>query len=553
MYGLLLAALMALNVESTIDSVVVYPDQAMVVRTARLQVSGSDQLVFPDLPGILDDNSVRIRAPGLKIGEVQVKPGYTAEPTPRVKQLQDSVKKLGRLARQYADEGKVLEAKLVFLNSVKLGGPELMSKELTGARVDAGSWNSALNFLADQLTAVNKRQAELEELKTALELVSSAVERELEDVRARVENRKTVVADVIATTGDRYDVTLSYQVPGSVSWEPYYELRASPTDENVSLAYYVRMEQSTNEDWNGVNMALSTAQPSAGGVAPEPRPWYLDLAEAQGYVLMNKADLGIVNNPSRGWPTSAAVQAQTGQYNQPPVPQVTSIEAGISLQYAMPGKITLKSGEDAKKFFLHDEKMPADFSYYAYPRIRTASYLRAKLQNSSDFVFLAGSANTYVGDEFTGKTALPNIAPGESANPSFGIDDRMKVSHKRVRIFTSKTGLFGKRTRVELEFKTTVENYHNKPVTMTLVEQIPTSAHNDIKVGLTKLDVKGAIENKDNGTYTYTLEMKPQEKVVVNIGYFVEYPTQTKIAGLFDALPASRANELQQKYEMMKK
>jgi hypothetical protein len=88
---------------------------------------------------------------------------------------------------------------------------------------------------------------------------------------------------------------------------------------------------------------------------------------------------------------------------------------------------------------------------------------------------------------------------------------------------------------------------------MTLVEQIPTSAHNDIKVGLTKLDVKGAIENKDNGTYTYTLEMKPQEKVVVNIGYFVEYPTQTKVAGLFDALPASRANELQQKYEMMKK
>jgi hypothetical protein len=129
----------------------------------------------------------------------------------------------------------------------------------------------------------------------------------------------------------------------------------------------------------------------------------------------------------------------------------------------------------------------------------------------------------------------------------------MKVSHKRVRIFTAKTGLFGKRTRVELEFKTTVENYHNKPVTMTLVEQIPISAHNDIKTGLTKLDLKGAVENKDNGTYTYTLEMKPQEKVVINIGYFVEYPTQTRIAGLFDALPASRANELQMKYEQMKK
>ena len=125
MYGLILTALLALNVESAIDSVVVYPDQAMVIRVAQPQVSGSEQLVFPDLPGILDDNSVRIRAPGLKIGEVQVKPGYTAEPTPRVQQLEDSLKKLGRLDRQYTDEKTMLAAKQAFLNSVKLGGPEL--------------------------------------------------------------------------------------------------------------------------------------------------------------------------------------------------------------------------------------------------------------------------------------------------------------------------------------------------------------------------------------------------------------------------------------------
>jgi uncharacterized protein (TIGR02231 family) len=551
MYGLILSALLALNVESTIDSVVVYPDQAMVIRVAHPSVSGSAQLVFPDLPGILDDNSVRIRAPGLKIGEVQVKPGYTAEPTPRVKQLEDSVKKLTRLDRQFNDEKVMLGAKQAFLNSVKLGGPELMSRELAGGKVDAGSWKAALSFVGEEMIAAGRRLAEVEELQTELGRVRYAVQQELNAVRAKVENRKTVIADVIAGASDRYDVTLAYQVPGSVSWEPYYELRASPTDENVALSYYVRMEQSTNEDWNGVNMALSTARPSAGGVAPEPRPWYLDLAEAQGYVLQQKerfmGNADISRIPVNQLANLVGLQAGVSQS------QVTPVEAGISLQYAMPGRITLKSGEDAKKFFLHDEKMPADFSYYAYPRIRTASYLRAKLQNSSDFVFLAGNANTYVGDEFTGKTALPNIAPGESANPSFGIDDRMKVSHKRVRIFTAKTGLFGKRTRVELEFKTTVENYHNKPVTMTLVEQIPISAHNDIKTGLTKLDLKGAVENKDNGTYTYTLEMKPQEKVVINIGYFVEYPTQTRIAGLFDALPASRANELQMKYEQMKK
>ena len=90
---------------------------------------------------------------------------------------------------------------------------------------------------------------------------------------------------------------------------------------------------------------------------------------------------------------------------------------------------------------------------------------------------------------------------------------------------------------------------------MTLVEQIPTSANSDIKVGLTKLEPQGWVENKDNGTYTYTFEMKPQEKLAVNISYVVEYPTATKIAGLFDAINPTRSLELNQKHdqEQMKK
>jgi uncharacterized protein (TIGR02231 family) len=557
MYGLILSALLALNVESTIDSVVVYPDQAMVVRRATANISGSGQFVFPDLPGILDDNSVRIRATGLKIGEVQVKPGYSAEPTPRMKQLEDSLKKLDRQARVYTNEKAMLAAKMEFLGSVKVAGPDLMSKELSAGKVDAGNWNAAIGFLGTQMMAVSSRQLEVDDLAAALTKVRYAVSQELSDVRARVENRKTVVADVVALEGGSHEVTLSYQVPGSVSWEPYYELRASPTDETVTLAYYVRMEQSTNEDWNGVSMMLSTARPAAGGVAPEPKPWYVDLAEAQSYTLQLKTNRAITQQNIDGWNMSKAEVQQQVPRQVPVFGEASRVvlptEAGISLQYAMPGRMTLKSGEDAKKFFLHEEKMPADFSYYVYPRVRTASYLRAKVQNSSDFVFLGGNANTYVGDEFTGQTTLANVAPGESANPSFGIDDRMKVHHQRTRLFTSRTGLFSKRTRVDFEFKTTIENYHTKPVTMTLVEQIPTSAHDDIKVSLTKLEPKGAVENKENGTYTFTFEMKPQEKLVVSIGYAVEYPTKTKIAGLYDAINPARALELEQKYEMKKK
>ena len=558
MYAVFLSVLLALNVQSTIDSVVVYPDQAMIVRKATVSVSGSSQLAFPELPGVLDDNSVRFHVAGLQIGEVQVKPNYLDEPTPRVRQLEDSLRRLNRQNRSYTDEQAMLAAKQEFLNSVKVGGPDQMSKELATGKVDAGNWTTAINFLGTQMMAISNRLAEIGELQAELVRVTSATEQELDNVRAKVENRKTVLVDVVAPEPGSYEVTLAYRVPGSVSWEPYYELRADPATDNVSLAYYVRMEQSTNEDWNGVRMMLSTARPSAGGVAPEPKPWFVDLAEAVAYTLQFRNKVVYGQNQANMNADETMQQSQTEGWlgNAPAAPPaVTPNDAGISLQYAMPGEITLKSGEDPKKFFLHDEKMPADFSYYVYPRVQAVSYLRAKLQNSSDFVYLRGKANTYVGDEFTGNTEMVNVAPGESANPSFGIDDRMKVHHVRTRLFTSRTGLFGKRTKVDFEFKTTIENYHNKPVTMTLVEQIPTSAHNDVKVSLTKLEPRGAVENKDNGTYTFTFEMKPQEKIIVNIGYAVEYPTSTKIAGLYDAINPARANELDQQYElkMMKK
>jgi len=545
MHAIILAALVAVNVSSHIDSVVVYPDQAMVVRKATAGVSGSTQLVFAGLPGILDDNSVRIRVPGLKLGEVQVKPSYIAEPTPRVKLLEDSLKRLDRRAKVLANEKAMLAAKMEFLASVKAAGPDQMSKELSGGKVDPDNWNAAIGFLGTQMMAVSGRQLDLDEQASELSLVRRAVAQELADVRARVENRKTVVVDVAAAEPGSYDVTLGYRLPGAVSWEPYYELRAMPADETVTLAYYVRMEQSTNEDWNNVAMMLSTARPSAGGVAPEPRPWYVDLAEAQSYKLITKQERARAQ--AEGW--SNNVDGKMMVQRQVAIPQAVPVEAGISLQYAMPGRITLKSGEDPKKFFLTDTKMAAGFSYYAYPRVRTAPYLRASVQNGSDFVFLAGKANTYVGDEFTGSTRLSNVAPGESASPSFGVDDRMKVHHQRTRLLTSRSGFFSKRTRTEFGFKTTIENYHTKPVTMTLVEQIPTSANSGIKVGLTKLEPRGWVQNKDNGTYTFTFEMKPQEKLVVNISYVVEYPTATKVAGLFDAINPARSLELNRMYD----
>ena len=159
--SVILLVLQAMTASSQVDSVVVYPHQVLVVRTASVTVTGSGELVFPNLPGALDDNSVRIKAPGIRVGEVQVRRGYLAEPTPEVKRLLARVQDLEDQSKGLEDESAVLKAKEEFLNSVKLGAPEIIAKDLQQGKVATESWRGALAFVGDELMKVKARQVKL--------------------------------------------------------------------------------------------------------------------------------------------------------------------------------------------------------------------------------------------------------------------------------------------------------------------------------------------------------------------------------------------------------
>uniref|UniRef100_A0A7C6A8R5 Mucoidy inhibitor MuiA family protein n=1 Tax=candidate division WOR-3 bacterium TaxID=2052148 RepID=A0A7C6A8R5_UNCW3 len=522
MLTFLLAFLFGLTIESKIDSVIIYPNQALVVRKASVTLTGPATLNFKDLTGMLDDNTVRVKAEGLKIGEVQIKREYIEKPSPQVKALEEKIKDIESDIRDLDNEKEVLKAKETFLNSVKLGAPELIAKELQAGKVAPESWRQGLKFMADELAKTKERQAEIDDEKKELQDTLQALKKELSDVRALTENRKEVIVDVGLTEAGTYPIELSYIIPQSVWWKPYYELRANPSEGKVGINYFAKIAQKTGEDWENVKVILSTAQPAKGGVAPEPTPWFLTLEEI---VLKPAVTEAVIQENRHAVSTTRAPEEAKAEI------EVPRVETGISLQYVIPGKVSLKSGEAEKKIALYSAALPAEFEYYIYPKAQPIAYLQGKMLNKTEYIFLGGEANAYVGSEFTGKTRIPSIAPEESTVVSFGIDERVKVKHDLIKTFTSKTA--NKRQKTEFLFKTTVENYHTKPVKLTLIEQIPVSQQKEITVKLTKLEPKSDEENKDIGTFTYTREIQPKEKFVVDLGYFVEYPIGRRVMGLY--------------------
>lgn len=523
MFAVLLA-LMSVNVSSSIDSVVVYPHLVQVIRTARVSVSGPGELVFTGLPGALDDNTVRVSAPGLGVGEVQVRRGYLAEPTPAVKKLEQKVKDLEDKLKKLRDEADIVKAKIEFLQSIKLGTPELIAKELQQGKVSVQSWREALSFLAEEMARAMARQIgidrEQEEVKKELE----AARQEYNDARAQMENRKEVKLDYSATAGT-YEVRLSYAVPYAASWSPYYELRAQPDRDKVALSYFCKLAQKTGEDWERVKVVISTSRPEFGVTLPAPEPWYVSLIETW-------------DRPTYGGAMTTEAMPAPGVAMKAEVPehlyeQVEAVETGISLQYVIPGRVSLKSGEPAKKLLLREASLAAEYSYFSLPRSRPQAFLQGKLVNTTPFVFLAGEAGTYVGDEYTGSSYLPAVAPGETTELSFGTDERVKVTRELVKSFKSRGGLFSRTEKIQFVYKTTVENYLPRTIRIEVVEQVPVSQQSEVKVTVNRVEPKFLEQDRDKGTYTWKPELESKARFVIDLDFTVEYPAGRRIQGLY--------------------
>jgi len=515
-----------LSVSSSPDSVVVYPSGAYIHRTATVSLSGDTVIRFDDLPGGLDEASVRIESPaGVRISEVKVVQGYLKEPSPRIKALEDTVRLYQDRIKAANDEKDVLSAKEKYLASIEVGGPQIASHELISAKVDAKSWQAGLDFLGSELAKVRARQREIDRLIPALNDTLSAYQQKLYAEQELVKTRKSIEVSVRPTKAGTYRFGISYIVPQGAGWTPSYELRALPENEKVEIAFNALIWQKTGEDWKSVKAVLSTTRPSLRQ-APPLEPWYVDIYEPYyGYGGFEKAMAPTMTEAPKG-----AYAEEEEEEVQAPLPPV---ETGVSLLYPIRERIALGTGEEPRKILVTSDEFPASFEYYAYPRLDPTAYLTGSFENASDFHYLPGECLLYVGDEYTGKTYLPDFAPGQADTVTFGADERIKIAREPLKELKSKAGIFGNKKKIELGYKLTVENYLKKGITLILYEAVPLPKTKDIVVSGVKVEPKPDGEDKDKKLYSWTLRMKALDKWEARISFSVEWPKDKQIQGLY--------------------
>ncbi|MFZ5862814.1 MAG: mucoidy inhibitor MuiA family protein [Nitrospirota bacterium] len=520
--------------QSRIDAVTVYLNAARVTRVAKIDLPAGDVRVT--LEGLTDqllDDSLRVSGAGSAKAQVF---GAVVERVPHVettakdvRAAEDNLLALKDQERGLDDQLKQAASRRELLDSMRSTYVKERTENLAVRPMDPKEWTGFVDFVAKQYDTVLEQIRTTEVAKRDLAKQIHAAQQALDQIRGRGSLvTKNVVVDLHANQPGAFELAVSYVVP-SASWSPIWDARLDADNQTIALSLYGSVRQFSGEDWTNVALALSTAQPSRGIEVPDLFPQYLEpirpmapaalmpRALSKGRADEMKAEEGVMMAYDAMAPAEAAVT-----------------QGLLAATFTAPRRESIDSSGTPRRAFLSTFPLKAELTRLAAPKLDEQAVLTAKATNESGPVLLPGPVNIFLGDELTGKTSLPLTAPGDEIKLAFGPDDRVKIERKIIERKHETTGVFSKEDLYRYRIRTTVKNLYPTPVTVTILDQVPVSRDETIKVSI--LDKSTSPTDPEDPTkpgvrrYTYTLQPKAEQ--VIDLGYEVRFPKGQMIGGL---------------------
>ncbi len=165
--------------------------------------------------------------------------------------------------------------------------------------------------------------------------------------------------------------------------------------------------------------------------------------------------------------------------------------------------------------------LPAIYQYYSVPKIDKDAFLIANIVEWEQYNLLEGEANLFFEDTYVGKTLLDVRYASDTLEISLGRDKNVSVKREKAEDFTSKQFIGNKKEETR-EWRTTVKNNKNQPISMVLLDQVPVSTLEEIEVNIENLS--GARHNSETGEIKWEFELAPNENKAFELKYAIKYP-----------------------------
>jgi uncharacterized protein (TIGR02231 family) len=537
------AALEARNARMT--EVTVYPDRAEVVREATVEVpAGASTIEFKDVPFAADPSSLRVSAKGVEtvLGAVVIRErADTPKETPELVALRDEVKRLeGELAK-VASQDRVAADLREFLKSLRATTAQRESENIGSGRVDPAGIAAVYDLLAKRLGDLGDdelaRREQAVKLAKDLELARAklAATPAAGSIRSRVAE-----AEIEARQAGTLTLRLAYLVAGA-SWAPAYRATLDPVTGEVALVSEGVVRQRTGEDWKGVALKLSTAAPALG-VAPPEMASLLLRPRTEGVV--GGVVGGVESDRFRELPVAGryyqnvldlAPGAQDRMADRVPAAPLEAqvVHSAYNVAFEVPGRSDVPADSGDHRVVLRQEDLTGTLTYRAAPALEPAAFLTSIVRAPAQYPLLSGTMRVLAGGAYLGVYSIPETPAGAELTVPFGRDNRVKIDRVRQPQDRSLEGLTGKTKQIAYEFRTSVENLRDQPVTMILEDRVPVSEDERIVVEMGKGTTPDHTPSKTRpGVLLWKLTLAPREKKNVVLAYTVRHPKDLGVPGL---------------------
>ena len=274
------------KVKTAAEKVTLFIDGAQVTRTRQIDIpAGNSTVVFTGLSPYLDDKSMQVGAKGrFTVTAVNRLFNHTdsLERSTRQQALEQELDKIRQQQKKQQAAREVIDAETELLKvNCSVGGrnvatPLAAIKELN-------------EYYASRMQELKRRTLELDAQAQAL---SDRERQALADLTQLGGRQSAPMSEVEvrieAPAACKGLFTLTYYVRNA-GWFPSYDIRSGGLSEPVEIAYKANIFQNTREEWQNVELTLSSSNPNTGGIAPQLRTWWLDYGLAAPRYDLNTA------------------------------------------------------------------------------------------------------------------------------------------------------------------------------------------------------------------------------------------------------------------------
>ena len=532
-----------IRANSRIDAVTVFPSGAEIVRIAEAQVeSGDNTLIFTDLPGDLQTDTLRVEgasAGKIEIGSVDSR--FVAIPSTATgaqrKKLNDAIELL-------QDERTVLDQTISDAEYQKSLMQQLAAnafapppKDSPAKSFGAQDLGSLLDLVGGKLQTLSKLVLDSRVRQRDIDKQVADLNGELEQLAPQDEQRMVVTVHLAAPVATSGTFKLRYRI-ANAGWRPIYDARLVSPDKDtkakIELVRRADVVQSTTENWNDVALVLSTARPSGATAAPDIMPFRIGMYNEQA-----RGDTGALAglvSKNAAKPESSVAEAPVVAPKEKELDDVAQLQAGVEVAgfqalYLIAGRVSIDNTGTAKKVRIDTTQLEAELSARAVPKLDVNAYLTASFTLAGDTPLLPGAVMLYRDGVFIGQGALPMLSPGEDAKLGFGADDLIKVKRVEVKRLTAEEGLISTSNVESRAYDITVKNLHDFKIAVTILDQMPYSTIEDITVEVLAGMTPPTSRNfeKKPGVLAWNFDAEPKIETLIKHGFKVTAPEDLKV------------------------